>query len=412
MRKVFTNIKQLLQIRSNKIRSVTGKSMKELPLIENAFLCIENDLISDFGEMNSFIQKKNDKVIDVSGKLILPCWCDSHSHVVYAGDRSSEFVDRINGLSYQEIANRGGGILNSAKKLQNTPKELLFNQSMSRIKSLIKLGTGALEIKSGYGLTLDSELKMLRVIKKISNNTPIKIKSTFLGAHAIPEQYKNDKSGYLDLIIDEMLPKINNESLADFIDVFCEKGYFNLNDAEIILNAAKKYGLVPKIHVNQFNSFGGVDLAVKYDAISVDHLEELSQKDIQSLKDSNTIAVALPGCSFYLEIPYTNARKIIDSGLPLALATDFNPGSAPSGNMNFVVSLACIKMKMSPEEAINAATINGAYAMGISENYGSIGIGKKANLIITKEMDSYEKIPYYFGESPISEVILNGKYYC
>lgn len=412
MRQVFTNIKQLLQIRSNKIRSVTGKSMRELPLIENAFLCIENDLISDFGEMNSFIQKKNDKVIDVSGKLILPCWCDSHSHVVYAGDRSSEFVDRINGLSYQEIANRGGGILNSAKELQNTPKELLFNQSMSRIKSLIKLGTGALEIKSGYGLTLDSELKMLRVIRKISNNTPIKIKSTFLGAHAIPEQYKNDKSGYLDLIIDEMLPKINNESLADFIDVFCEKGYFNLNDTEIILNAAKKYGLVPKIHVNQFNSFGGVDLAVKYDAISVDHLEEILEKDIQSLKDSNTIAVALPGCSFYLEIPYTNARKIIDSGLPLALATDFNPGSAPSGNMNFVVSLACIKMKMSPEEAINAATINGAYAMGISENYGSIGIGKKANLIITKEMDSYEKIPYYFGESPISEVILNGKYYC
>jgi imidazolonepropionase len=331
---------------------------------------------------------------------------------VYAGDRSSEFVDRINGLSYQEIANRGGGILNSAKKLQNIPEELLFNQSMSRIKSLIKLGTGALEIKSGYGLTLDSELKMLRVIRKISNNTPIKIKSTFLGAHAIPEQYKNDKSGYLDLIIDEMLPKINNESLADFIDVFCEKGYFDLNDTEIILNAAKKYGLVPKIHVNQFNSFGGVDLAVKYDAISVDHLEEISQKDIQSLKDSNTIVVALPGCSFYLEISYTNARKIIDSGLPLALATDFNPGSAPSGNMNFVVSLACIKMKMSPEEAINAATINGAYAMGISENYGSIGIGKKANLIITKEMDSYEKIPYYFGESPISEVILNGKYYC
>ena len=292
MRQVFTNIKQLLQIRSNKIRSVTGKSMRELPLIENAFLCIKNDLISDFGEMNSFIQKKNDKVIDVSGKLILPCWCDSHSHVVYAGDRSSEFVDRINGLSYQEIANRGGGILNSAKKLQNTTEELLFNQSMSRIKSLIKLGTGALEIKSGYGLTLDSELKMLRVIKKISNNTPIKIKSTFLGAHAIPEQYKNNKSGYLDLIIDEMLPKINNESLADFIDVFCEKGYFDLNDTEIILNAAKKYGLAPKIHVNQFNSFGGVDLAVKYDAISVDHLEEISEKDIQSLKDSNTITVA------------------------------------------------------------------------------------------------------------------------
>ena len=411
MRQVFINIKQLLQVRSKEIKNVAGKSMKELPMIENAFICIENDIISDFGEMNSYVNKKNDKVTDVSGKLILPSWCDSHSHVVYAGDRSSEFIDRINGLSYQEIANRGGGILNSAKKLQNTDEELLFNQSMSRVESLIKLGTGALEIKSGYGLTFDGELKMLRVINKISLQTPMKIKSTFLGAHAIPEIYKKNKSSYLDLIIDKMLPKINDEDLADFIDVFCEEGYFDLNDTEIILNAAKKYGLIPKIHVNQFNSFGGIDLAVKHKALSVDHLEVISEKDIESLKKSKTIAVALPGCSFYLGIPYTQARKIISSGLPLALATDFNPGTAPSGNMNFVISLACIKMKMSPEEAINAATINGAYAMGISDNYGSIGIGKKANLIITKEMDSYEKIPYFFGENPVSEVILNGKYY-
>ncbi len=411
MRQVFINIKQLLQVRSKEIKNVAGKSMKELPMIENAFICIENDIISDFGEMKSYVNKKNDKVTDVSGKLILPSWCDSHSHVVYAGDRSSEFIDRINGLSYQEIANRGGGILNSAKKLQKTEEELLFNQSMSRVESLIKLGTGALEIKSGYGLTFDGELKMLRVINKISLQTPMKIKSTFLGAHAIPEIYKKNKSSYLDLIIGKMLPKINDENLADFIDVFCEKGYFDLNDTEIILNAAKKYGLVPKIHVNQFNSFGGIDLAVKHKALSVDHLEVISEKDIESLKKSKTIAVALPGCSFYLGIPYTQARKIISSGLPLALATDFNPGTAPSGNMNFVISLACIKMKMSPEEAINAATINGAYAMGISDNYGSIGIGKKANLIITKEMDSYEKIPYFFGENPVSEVILNGKYY-
>ena len=411
MRQVFINIKQLLQVRSKEIKNVAGKSMKELPMIENAFICIENDIISDFGEMKSYVNKKNDKVTDVSGKLILPSWCDSHSHVVYAGDRSSEFIDRINGLSYQEIANRGGGILNSAKKLQNTEEELLFNQSMSRVESLIKLGTGALEIKSGYGLTFDGELKMLRVINKISLQTPMKIKSTFLGAHAIPEIYKKNKSSYLDLIIDKMLPKINDEDLADFIDVFCEKGYFDLNDTEIILNAAKKYGLIPKIHVNQFNSFGGIDLAVRHKALSVDHLEVISEKDIESLKKSKTIAVALPGCSFYLGIPYTQARKIISSGLPLALATDFNPGTAPSGNMNFVISLACIKMKMSPEEAINAATINGAYAMGISDNYGSIGIGKKANLIITKEMDSYEKIPYFFGENPVSEVILNGKYY-
>ena len=411
MRQVFINIKQLLQVRSKEIKNVAGKSMKELPMIENAFICIENDIISDFGEMNSYVNKKNDKITDVSGKLILPSWCDSHSHVVYAGDRSSEFIDRINGLSYQEIANRGGGILNSAKKLQNIDEKLLFNQSMSRVESLIKLGTGALEIKSGYGLTVDGELKMLRVIKKISHQTPMKIKSTFLGAHAIPEIYKKNKSSYLDLIIDKMLPKINDENLADFIDVFCEKGYFDLNDTEIILNAAKKYGLIPKIHVNQFNSFGGIDLAVKHEALSVDHLEVISEKDIESLKKSKTIAVTLPGCSFYLGIPYTQARKIINSGLPLALATDFNPGSAPSGNMNFVISLACIKMKMSPEEAINAATINGAYAMGISDNYGSIDIGKKANLIITKEMDSYEKIPYFFGENPVSEVILNGKYY-
>ena len=411
MRQVFINIKQLLQVRSKEIKNVAGKSMKELPIIENAFICIENDIISDFGEMKSYVNKKNDKVTDVSGKLILPSWCDSHSHVVYAGDRSSEFIDRINGLSYQEIANRGGGILNSAKKLQNTEEELLFNQSMSRVESLIKLGTGALEIKSGYGLTFDGELKMLRVINKISLQTPMKIKSTFLGAHAIPEIYKKNKSSYLDLIIGKMLPKINDENLADFIDVFCEKGYFDLNDTEIILNAAKKYGLIPKIHVNQFNSFGGIDLAVRHKALSVDHLEVISEKDIESLKKSKTIAVALPGCSFYLGIPYTQARKIISSGLPLALATDFNPGTAPSGNMNFVISLACIKMKMSPEEAINAATINGAYAMGISDNYGSIGIGKKANLIITKEMDSYEKIPYFFGENPVSEVILNGKYY-
>ena len=411
MRQVFINIKQLLQVRSKEIKNVAGKSMKELPMIENAFICIENDIISDFGEMKSYVNKKNDKVTDVSGKLILPSWCDSHSHVVYAGDRSSEFIDRINGLSYQEIANRGGGILNSAKKLQKTEEELLFNQSMSRVESLIKLGTGALEIKSGYGLTFDGELKMLRVINKISLQTPMKIKSTFLGAHAIPEIYKKNKSNYLDLIIDKMLPKINDEDLADFIDVFCEEGYFDLNDTEIILNAAKKYGLIPKIHVNQFNSFGGIDLAVKHKALSVDHLEVISEKDIESLKKSKTIAVALPGCSFYLGIPYTQARKIISSGLPLALATDFNPGTAPSGNMNFIISLACIKMKMSPEEAINAATINGAYAMGISDNYGSIGIGKKANLIITKEMDSYEKIPYFFGENPVSEVILNGKYY-
>jgi len=297
-------------------------------------------------------------------------------------------------LSYKEIAKRGGGILNSAKTLQNASEDELFEQSMARIQNLIELGTGALEIKSGYGLTADAELKILRIIQRIKQETNLKIKSTFLGAHAVPEEFKTNKSGYIDLIINEMLPKISQKNLADFVDVFCEKGYFDLDDSNQILSAAKTYDLQPKIHVNQFNSFGGVALGVQHNALSVDHLEELSYSDIEALKNSETMPVALPGCSFFLGIPYTPARKLINEGLALALASDYNPGSAPSGNMNFVVSLACIKMKMTPEEAINAATINGAYAMGISEHYGSISVGKKANLILTKKMDSYHQIPY------------------
>ena len=408
MSTLFIHIKELLQTREKAELKVMGKSMSELPHIKNAFLRINGDTIHSFGPMDELVVEDSDEVIDVTGKIILPTWCDSHSHVVYAGDRSQEFVDRINGLSYEDIAAKGGGILNSAQTLQNTSESALYQQSIKRVNELVKLGTGALEIKSGYGLTTDAELKMLRVIKKIKENSAIKIKATFLGAHAIPKKHSDNKKEYLDLIINHMLPEIHKEQLADFVDVFCEKGYFSLEDTEQVLNAAAKYDLTPKIHVNQFNAYGGVTLGVKHKALSVDHLEVLNNEDIEALKNTDTIPVALPGCSFFLGIPYTPARPLIDSGLPLALATDFNPGSAPSGNMNFIVSLACIKMKMSPEEAINAATINGAFAMNASKEYGSISIGKKASIIITKELTSYRQIPYHFGNNPIYKVMING----
>lgn len=405
---LIINIKELLQVRGQHILKVSGKEMGILPTIKNAFLLIEDDIIKDFGSMNDCPNKTPDNIIDAQGKIVLPTWCDSHTHIVYSGHREQEFVDRIHGLSYEDIAKRGGGILNSAKTLQNTNEDDLYKQSIKRVKEVIKMGTGALEIKSGYGLTLDAELKMLRVIKRIRDNFPIKIKSTFLGAHAIPSDYKDNKQGYIDTIINKMLPLISKEGLAEYIDVFCEKGYFNLEDTEIILKAGKQYGLIPKIHVNQFNAFGGVALGVKYQARSVDHLEELNTDDINSLKGSETMPVALPSCSYFLSIPYTPARKLIDAGLPLALASDYNPGSTPSGNMNFVVSTACIKMRMTPEEAINAATINGAFAMGLENEVGSITKGKKANMMITRPITSYHYMPYAFGDNHLEMVIING----
>lgn len=409
MTTLIINIKALLQIRNSNVIKVSGKEMKQLPTLENAYVLIENTTIKDYGSMQDLNGINADKTIDAKGKMVLPCWCDSHTHIVYAGHREQEFVDRINGLSYAEIANRGGGILNSAKTLQNTSEEELYNQSVMRVKAVMKLGTGAIEIKSGYGLTIDAELKMLRVIQRIKEDFPIEIKATFLGAHAIPNTYKDNKEGYLNLIIKDMLPKIAKEQLADYIDVFCEKGYFSLEDTDKILSAGKEYNLIPKIHVNQFNALGGVALGVKHNALSVDHLEELNNNDIIALKKGGTMPVALPSCSYFLSIPYTPARQIIDAGLPLALATDYNPGSTPSGNMNFVISTACIKMKMTPEETINAATINGAYAMGISEICGSITRGKKANLIITKNIPSYNYLPYAFGDNHIDSVIINGE---
>jgi imidazolonepropionase len=409
MTTLITNIKELLQVRKTPIDKVSGKEMAILPTVKNAFLLIENDTIASFGTMDNCPKINPDKTIDASGKIVLPTWCDSHTHIVYAGNREQEFVDRINGLSYEQIANRGGGILNSAKLLNQTSEEEIYNQSRARLEEVMHLGTGAVEIKSGYGLTVEGELKMLGVIKKLSQNYPIKIKATFLGAHAFPPEYKDNHAAYIDIIVNEMLPKIANENLADYIDAFLETGYFSVEETEKIMEAGKKYGLIPKIHVNQFTAINGIAACVKHNALSVDHLEIITDEDIEALKNSKTMPVALPSCSYFISIPYTPARKMIDAGLPIALATDFNPGTTPSGNMNFVVATACIKMKMTPEEAINAATINGAYAMGISETHGSITVGKKANIIITKVISSYYQLPYAFGSNLIDKVIIEGR---
>ncbi len=409
MATLFKNIKELIQVRTKPISFVSGKEMNGLPTIKNAYLIVKEGLIFDFGEMDNCPKSDFAQVIDATGKMILPSWCDSHTHIVYAGNRESEFVDRINGLSYEDIANRGGGILNSAKKLQETSEDDLYQQSKTRLEEVIRLGTGAVEIKSGYGLTTEAELKMLRVIKRLKENYPIEIKATFLGAHAVPSNFKNNKEGYLQLLIEEVMPKIAEENLAEYVDVFCETGYFSVSDTELILKAGRKHGLIPKIHVNQFTAIGGVQVGVKYNALSVDHLEEMREEDIDVLKNTSTMPVALPSCSYFLSIPYTPARQMIDAGLPLALASDYNPGSTPSGNMNFVVSTACIKMRMTPEEAINAATLNGAYAMGLEKEVGTISIGKQANLILTKPINSYGFIPYSFGTHHIDKVFLKGK---
>jgi imidazolonepropionase len=409
MKTLIINIKELLQVREESTNKVSGKEMAKLPKIDNAYLLIENDHIADYGLMDNCPNIDADLTIDAKGKVVLPTWCDSHTHLVYAGNRVQEFVDRINGLSYEEIANRGGGILNSAKRLNETSEAQIYEESKLRLEEVMKQGTGAIEIKSGYGLTVEGELKMLRVIKKLAENYPIKIKSTFLGAHAFPLEYKENHSAYIDVIINDMLPKIAQENLADYIDAFLETGYFSVEETEKIMEAGKKYGLQAKIHVNQFTAINGIEACVKHNALSVDHLEIVTDEDIEVLKNSVTMPVALPSCSYFISIPYTPARKMMEAGLPLALATDYNPGTTPSGNMNFVVATACIKMKMTPEEAINAATINGAYAIGISETHGSITKGKKANIIITKPVHSYYQLPYEFGSNLIENVLIEGK---
>lgn len=409
MKTLFTNIKELLQVRETSILKVSGSEMATLPKIDNAFLLIENNLIADFGPMHNCPKFENIEVIDATGKVILPTWIDSHTHIVYAGNRIQEFVDRINGLSYEEIFNRGGGILNSAKKMNETSEDEIYEQSKIRLEEVMQQGTGAIEIKSGYGLTVEGELKMLRVIKRLKENYNLPIKATFLGAHAFPVEYKENHAAYIDLIINEMLPKIAAENLADYIDVFLETGYFSVEETTKIMKAGKEYGLTPKIHVNQFTAINGIKACVENGALTVDHLEIVTDEDINALKNNNTMPVALPSCSYFISIPYTPARKMIEAGLPIALATDYNPGTTPSGNMNFVVATACIKMKMTPEEAINAATINGAYAMGISKTHGSITKGKNANIIITKPITSFYQLPYEFGSNLIENVMIDGK---
>lgn len=408
MRKVFSNIKELVQVRPKNIAKVAGRYMQTLPIIKDAFLLIENGRILEFGQMKDYIPDGESEVIDVTGQLILPTWCDSHTHIVFAGNREDEFVDRIHGYSYEEIARRGGGILNSAKLLQAISEDDLYRQSAERVREVMQMGTGALEIKSGYGLIPAAELKMLQVTRSLQEKFPLPIKSTLLAAHAVPIEFRNRKEDYLRVIAEELIPEVANKQLAEFVDVFCEKEYFSTADTALILDTAKKYGLIPKIHVNQFNAIGGVQVGVEYHARSVDHLEIMRAEDISTLKGTSTMPVALPGCSFYVGIPYTPARQMIDAGLPLALASDFNPGSAPSGNMNFVVATASIKMQMTPAESINAATINGAYAMGLEKEVGSITRGKRANLILTNPVNSYGTLAYAFGSHLIDKVYIDG----
>lgn len=406
---LIKNIKGLAGILENNSGPLRGKDLGKLEVLENAFLAIEDGKISMYGSMNDLhgiSDWTNLQVIDAEGKYVLPAFVDSHTHLVFAKNREDEFVDRIKGLSYEEIGAKGGGILNSARKLADMPEEQLVKDALKRLELVKSMGTGAIEIKSGYGLSVEAELKMLRVIKKLKELSDITIKATFLGAHAFPANYKERQDEYVDQVINEMLPKVVEEGLADYIDVFCERNYFTAEQLDRILEAGVKFGLKPKIHVNQFSVMGGVGIGVKYNAVSVDHLEELADDDVKALSGSSTIATALPMCSFFLTIPYTPIRQLIDNNVAVNLASDFNPGSTPSGNMQFVNALACIKMKMTPEEAINSTTINAAYAMEVGDELGSITVGKKANLIITKEIPSLEYIPYSFGEQLVEQTIL------
>lgn len=410
---IITNIKQLVNVREeNKL--LRGKQLADLPVIDNAYLVIEDGLIKDFGEMkdrNWELGIRNVEFIDAAGATVLPTYCDSHTHIVFAASRENEFVDKINGLTYADIAAKGGGILNSANKLSSTSEDDLFNTAFERLKQLIQLGTGAIEIKSGYGLSVEGEIKMLRVIKRLKDSAPIPVKATFLGAHAFPMQYKENKQGYIGLIIKEMLPIIKKENLADYIDAFCEEGFFSVEQTEAICKAGIDAGLKVKIHANQLSLSGGVQLGVKLNAISVDHLEMMDDDATAKLANSNTIGTLLPTAAFFLRMQYQPARQLIDADCAIALASDYNPGSSPSGNMNFVNAISCIQMKMLPEEVINASTINGAYAMELQNEVGSISKGKKANLIFTKPLPSLAFMPYSFGNNLIDKVMINGAFF-
>ena len=406
---LIKNIKGLAGIQEESQSPLRGNELANLQMLENAYLAIENGRIADFGSMEELagvVDWTDLQVIDAEGKFVLPAFCDSHSHLVFAKSREEEFVDRIKGLTYEEIGKKGGGILNSARKLSEMSEDDLFEDAIKRLEEIKSYGTGAIEIKSGYGLTLEAELKMLRVVKRLKEVSDVTIKATFLGAHAFPAAYKADKEAYVDLVINEMLPKVVEEGLADYIDAFCERNYFTAEQLDRILKAGVEAGLKPKIHVNQFSVMGGVQVGIKHGAVSVDHLEEMSEEDFKSLSESSTIATALPSCSFFLNIPYSPVRDMLNRNIAVALATDYNPGSTPSGNMQLVQSLACIKMRLTPEEALNAVTVNGAAAMELSEELGSITIGKKANLIITKPMPSMAYMAYAFGENCVEQTLL------
>ncbi len=409
---LVTNIKQLAGVRE-KTNLLRGNELAHLPCIENAFLGIKDGLIAEYGNMHEIGNRAADYTtfIDAAGQFILPCWCDSHTHLVFAATREEEFVDKLKGLSYAQIAAKGGGILNSAKHLAEKPELELLRLAWSRLQEVIQLGTGAIEIKSGYGLSVEAELKMLRVIKKLKETSPIPIKVTFLGAHTYPLEFTNNHQGYIDLIIHEMLPVIAKEGLADFVDVFCENGFFSVDEMETICKAAMQYWLTPKLHINQLNSMGGLQKAIELNALTVDHLETMTATDINDLAQSSTIGTLLPAAAFFLRMPFQPARALIDAGAAIALASDFNPGSSPSGNMNLVVAISCIGMKMLPEEAINAATINGAYAMELEHELGSITVGKRANLIFTKRITSLASLPYSFGSNLIDKVMISGEFF-
>ncbi|WP_133466344.1 imidazolonepropionase [Sunxiuqinia elliptica] len=416
MKILLENIRQLVQVEDEARTWVAGKEMGSLRVLEDAFLVIDDDQIETFGPMKDFnenLVEGADMVmeIDCAGKIVMPGYCDSHTHVVFPASREQEFVDRINGLTYEEIARRGGGILNSAKRMEQRSEDELFADAMVRLDEVKRMGTTAIEIKSGYGLSMESELKMLRVIKRLKANSPMIIKSTFLGAHALPVEYKADRQKYIKLLIEEMLPEIDREGLADYMDVFCDQGFFTVEETAQLLEAGWKYDLQPKIHANELGLTGGVQVGVKHQALSVDHLEHIGDDEIKALLASKTMPTVLPGAAFFLGMPLSPIREMIEAGLPIALASDYNPGSSPSGNMNFIQSLACIKYKMTPEEAINACTINSAYAMGVEKIAGTICPGKQANLFITRELPTYSAIPYYFGANPVETVIINGEIY-
>ena len=409
MRTLIANIKELVQVEETPRLKVCGKDMAQMQTIKDAYLIVEDDRIADFGYMKDLKEQTFDHTVNAEGRMVFPSFCDSHTHLVYAGSREIEYIDKIRGLSYEEIAKRGGGILNSAKRVQEASEQELFDDAMQRLQQMIGFGSGAVEVKSGYGMTVEAEMKMLRVIRRLKEESPLTIKSTLLGAHGIPMEYRGRQEAFVDLVVNEMIPQAAAEGLADFVDVFCDEGFFTVTDTERMLEAGAKYGLRAKIHANELACSGGIQVAVKYDALSCDHLEYTGDAEIECLKNSNTMPTVLPGAAFFLNMRHAPVRQMMDAGLPVAMASDCNPGSSPSTNMQLILSMACVNYRMVPEEAFNATTINSAYAMGLSQSHGSIARGKRANFYITKPIPTYEYMPYAYGENKVEVTFLGGK---